>query len=100
MCQACSPVFPLFLHCPRLLAPQNSLLEPPNAQRCNKNNHPATCGIYNSKLAFLFLGGHWDPWSLGGVGLERCYHCDLIVFQGKVGDPGPTGLKGEKVRPG
>lgn len=24
----------------------------------------------------------------------------MIVFQGKVGAPGPTGLKGEKVRPG
>lgn len=34
------------------------------------------------------------------MGLERYYDCDLIVFQGKVGDPGPTGLKGEKVRPG
>lgn len=32
--------------------------------------------------------------------MGRCCHCDFIVFQGKVGPPGPTGLKGEKVRPG
>lgn len=58
MCQACSPVSPLFLHCLRLLAPQNSLLEPLNAQRCNKNNHPATCravGFIIPNWPFSFL---------------------------------------------
>lgn len=28
----------------------------------------------------------------------RGSNCDLIAFQGKVGAPGPAGLKGEKVR--
>lgn len=32
--------------------------------------------------------------------MGRCCDCDLIIFQGKVGAPGPTGLKGEKVRSG
>lgn len=32
--------------------------------------------------------------------MGRCSDYNLIVFQGKVGAPGPTGLKGEKVRPG
>lgn len=35
-----------------------------------------------------------------GAGVWRCCDCDLIVFQGKVGPSGPTGLKGEKVRLG
>lgn len=43
---------------PQVTCPQNSLLEPPNAQLCNRNNHLATCravGFVIPRWPFSFL---------------------------------------------